>query len=150
MTGHPVPVSSLGFKCSDCFIWNCSYIVYPSKMKGSFRDNYQRHYYLWLAFLMAGWVQGIRRALVLGLVLIADTAIEQAPSVGPLIHHPQTLTKFKTTQNVALKIATECMQDTNTQHLHDETKNLPLQEHLKLHASQIRQKHKTQQIYYTR
>ena len=26
----------------------------------------------------------IRRALVLGLVLIAGTAIEQAPSVGPL------------------------------------------------------------------
>ena len=31
---------------------------------------------------MAGWVEGIRRALVLGLVLIAGTAIEQAPSVG--------------------------------------------------------------------
>ena len=30
VTGHPVPVSSLGFKCPDCFIWNCSYIVYPS------------------------------------------------------------------------------------------------------------------------
>ena len=28
VTGHPVPVSSLGFKCLDCFIWNCSYIVY--------------------------------------------------------------------------------------------------------------------------
>ena len=32
------------------------------------------------------------------------------------------------------------MQDTNTQHIHDETKILPLQEHLKLNASQIRQK----------
>ena len=32
---------------------------------------------------MAGWVEGICRALVLGLVLIAGTAIEQAPSVGP-------------------------------------------------------------------
>ena len=32
---------------------------------------------------MAGWVGGIRRALVLGLVLIAGTAIEQARSVGP-------------------------------------------------------------------
>ena len=42
MTGHLVPVSSLGFKYPDSFIWNCSYIVYPSKMKGSlgqFRDN---------------------------------------------------------------------------------------------------------------
>ena len=31
---------------------------------------------------MAGCVEGIRRALVLGLVLIAGTAIEQASSVG--------------------------------------------------------------------
>ena len=49
-------------------------------MKGPFRDNCLRYYYLWLAFLM---VEGIHRALVLGLVLIAGTAIEQAPSVGP-------------------------------------------------------------------
>ena len=35
-----------------------------------------------LAFLMAGGVEGIRRALVLYLVLIAVTAIEQVPSVG--------------------------------------------------------------------
>ena len=27
VAGHPVPVSSLGFKCPDCFIWNCSYII---------------------------------------------------------------------------------------------------------------------------
>ena len=82
VTGHPVPVSLIGFACPDCFIWNCSYIVYPSKMKGPFRDNCLRYYYLWLAFLMTGWVEGIRRALVLGLVLMAGTAIEQAPSVG--------------------------------------------------------------------
>src|SRR2546425_9091776 len=30
--------------------------------------------------------------------------------------------------------------DTNTQHLHQETKTLPLSNHLKLHASQLRQK----------
>ena len=46
VTGHPVPVSSLGFKCPDCFIWNCSYIVYTSKMKGPSRDNCLRYYYL--------------------------------------------------------------------------------------------------------
>ena len=33
---------------------------------------------------MAGWVEGIRRALLIGLVLITGTAIEQAHSVGPL------------------------------------------------------------------
>ena len=44
VTGHPVLVSSLGFKCPDGFIWNCSYIVYPSKMNGPFRDNCLRYY----------------------------------------------------------------------------------------------------------
>ena len=44
--------------------------------------------------MMAGCVEGIRRALVLDLVLIAGTAIEQAPSVGPfanatLLAHPR-------------------------------------------------------------
>ena len=43
VTGHPVPVSSLGFKCPDCFIWNCSYIVYPSQIKGSYMDNCLRY-----------------------------------------------------------------------------------------------------------
>ena len=83
--GHPVPVFSLRFKCPDCFFWNCSYIVNPSKMKGSLRDKCLRYSYLWLAFLMAGCVEGICRAPVLGLVLIAGTAIKHAPSVGP--HH---------------------------------------------------------------
>ena len=46
VTGHPVPVSSLGFQCPNCFIWNRSYIVYPSKMKAPFRDNYLRYYNL--------------------------------------------------------------------------------------------------------
>ena len=32
---------------------------------------------------MAGWLEGIHRTLDLGLVLIAETAIVQAPPVGP-------------------------------------------------------------------
>ena len=46
--GHPVPVSSLGFKCPHYFIWRRSYIVYPSKMP--FRDNCIRYFYLCLGF----------------------------------------------------------------------------------------------------
>ena len=34
-------------------------------------------------YILLGCVEGIRRALVLGLVLIAGTANEQAPSIGP-------------------------------------------------------------------
>ena len=64
MTGHPVPVSSLGFKCPNCFIWNCSYIV-------SFKDERDIQGQLPKVFLPmigvpdGGMVEGIRRALVL-------------------------------------------------------------------------------------
>ena len=57
VTGHPVSVSSLGFKCPDCFIWNCNYIVYPSKMKGPFRDNCLR-YFLPRIGVSDGWMCG--------------------------------------------------------------------------------------------
>ena len=40
-------------------------------------------------------------------------------------------------QNAALRA---CTHDTNIQHLHDETNILPIQKHLQLHASQVRQK----------
>ena len=48
--------------------------------------------------------------------------------------------KLQIVQNTALRIATGCTHDTNTQHLHDETNVLPIHQHLQLHASQIRQK----------
>ena len=91
VTGNLVPVSSLGFKCPDGFIWNCNYIVNPSQMKGPFGDNCIRYFYLcWRD--VTGCVEGIRRAVVLVLVLLAGTVIEQVPSVGPLhvsiLQHP--------------------------------------------------------------
>ena len=39
-----------------------------------------------------------------------------------------------------MRTITGCTLDTNTQHLHSKTKILPLQNHLKLHASQLTQK----------
>src|SRR6476469_5201561 len=48
--------------------------------------------------------------------------------------------KLQTTQNTALRIITGCTADTNIQHLHTETQILPLSTHLKLHASQLKQK----------
>ena len=43
--------------------------------------------YVWFVFdflyILVKCVEGIHRTLVLGLVLIAGTAIEQAPSLGP-------------------------------------------------------------------
>ena len=46
--------------------------------------------------------------------------------------------------NTALQIAIGCKQDTNTQHLHDEIKILPMHTHLKLHATQLKQLTQTQ------
>ena len=43
-------------------------------------------------------------------------------------------------QNAALRTATGWTQDTNIQHLHDETLILPIHEYLQLHASQYKQK----------
>ena len=51
---------------------------------------------------------------------------------------------LQTIQNTALQIATGCTRDTNTQHLHDETKVLPIDAHLKLHATQLKQLTKIQ------
>ena len=51
-----------------------------------------------------------------------------------------SIDKLQIVQNTALRIATGCTHDINTQHLHDETNVLPIHQHLQLHASQIRQK----------
>ena len=68
----------------------------------------------------------------------------------PLLEHASTIwspnasetniDKLQIVQNTALRIATGCTHDTNTQHQHDETNILPIHQHLQLHASQIRQK----------
>jgi hypothetical protein len=49
---------------------------------------------------------------------------------------------IQTIQNKALRTATGCTRDTVEQHLHDESSVLPIQQHLKLHASQLNQKSK--------
>ena len=51
-----------------------------------------------------------------------------------------SINKLQVMQNAALRTATGCTQDTNIQHLHDETLTLPIHEHLQLHASQYKRK----------
>ena len=38
---------------------------------------------------------------------------------------------------LGLRIATGCTSDTNINHIHDETKILPIEKHLRLHSSQL-------------
>src|SRR5688572_17189560 len=66
--------------------------------------------------------------------------IEYASTIWYLIISDTNLQKLQTTQNSALRVVTGCTPDTNIQHLYKETKTLPLSNHLKLHASQLRQK----------
>ena len=51
-----------------------------------------------------------------------------------------SINKLQVMPNATLRTVTGCTQDTNIQHLHDETLILPIHEHLQLHASQYKQK----------
>ena len=66
---------------------------------------------------------------------IVRPILEYASPVWSQIISATNRNKLQTTQNTALRIATGCTSDTNIQHLHAETKVLPLLNHLNLHAS---------------
>lgn len=70
---------------------------------------------------------------------ITRPIIEYANTIWSPIASETNISKLQTIQNQALRTITGCTRDTNTQHLHEETKILPLNTHLKLHASQLRQ-----------
>ena len=65
--------------------------------------------------------------------------MDYANTVWSPIASDTNISKLQTTQNKAIRTITGCTLDTNTAHLHNETKILPIVTHLKLHASQLRQ-----------
>ena len=69
-------------------------------------------------------------------------ALEYSSSIWSPFASLTSINKLQVLQNAALRTTTGCTQDTNIQHLHDETLTLPIHEHLQLHTSQY--KHKTQ------
>ena len=71
---------------------------------------------------------------------ITRPILEYVSTIWSPIASTTGITKLQTIQNMALIIATGCTSDTNIQHLHNETNILPLNAHLKLHSSQLRQK----------
>ena len=71
---------------------------------------------------------------------ITRPVLEYASTIWSPNASKTNIDKLQIVQNTALRIATGCTHDTNTQHLHDETNVLPIHQHLQLHASQIRQK----------
>ena len=67
--------------------------------------------------------------------------LEYASSIwSPLASSTSSIDKLQVMQNAALRTATGCTQDTNIQHLHDETLILPIHEHLQFHVLQYNQK----------
>ena len=68
------------------------------------------------------------------------STLEYASSIWSPMASPTSINKLQVMQNAALRACTGCTHDTNIQHLHDETNILPIQKHLQLHASQVRQK----------
>ena len=67
-------------------------------------------------------------------------ALEYTSSTWSPLASSTSINKRQVMQNIALRTAIECTQDTHIQHLHDEPLILPIHEHLQLHASQYKQK----------
>ena len=71
---------------------------------------------------------------------VTGPILEYAGTIYAPIISDKQLTSLQVTQNQGLRIATGCTSDTNINHIHDETKILPIEKHLRLHSSQLRQK----------
>ena len=72
--------------------------------------------------------------------VVMRPALEYASSIWSPLASSTSINKLQVMQNAALRTATGCTQDTNIQHLHDETLILPIHEHLQLLVSQYKQK----------
>ena len=70
-------------------------------------------------------------------------ALEYTSSIKSHLASSTSINKLQVMHNSALRTATGCTQDRNIQHLHDETRILPIHEHLQLHVSQYKQKNTT-------
>ena len=69
-------------------------------------------------------------------------ALHYASLIWSPLASSTSINKLQVMQNAALRADTGCTQNTNIQHLHDETLTIPIHEHLQLHVSQY--KHKTE------
>ena len=67
-------------------------------------------------------------------------ALEYSSSIWSPLASSTKINKLQVIQNAALRTAIGCIQDTNLQHLDDETLTLPIHENLQLQASQYKQK----------
>ena len=71
---------------------------------------------------------------------VSRPALEYAYSIWSPLASSTSINKRKVVQNATLRIATGYTQNTNIQHMHDETLTIVMHEYLQLHASQYKQK----------
>ena len=91
------------------------------------------------ALTATGWGKQ-KETLMATYKAVMRPALEYDTSVWSPLASSTSINKLQVMQNAALRSATGCTQDTNVQHLHEETLTLPIREHLQLHASQYKQK----------
>ena len=101
--------------------------------------NISVHAHKPLQITITGWGKQ-KETLMVTYKAVMRLALEYASSVWSPLVSSTSINKLQVIQNAALRTATECTQDTNIHHLHDETLTLPIYEHLQLHASQYKQK----------
>ena len=87
-------------------------------------------------FTATGWGKQ-KETLMVTYKTFMIPALEYASSIWSPLASSNSINKLRVMQNVALRTALGCTQDTSIQHLHDETL---IHEHLQLHASQYKQK----------
>ena len=80
---------------------------------------------------------------------VMKPALEYASSVRSPIASSTSINKLQVMQNEALRTATGCTQDTNIQHLHDETLILPIQSPYSYTPHNTNRKHNIHRIPYT-
>ena len=91
------------------------------------------------ALTATGWGKQ-KETLMATCKAVMRPALEYASSIWSPFASSTSINKLQVMQNAALRTATWCTQNTNIQHLHDETPILPIHEHLQFHASQYKQK----------
>ena len=98
-----------------------------------------RHLQIIKALTVTGW--GKQKETFMAIYkAVMGPALEYASSIWSPFASLTSINKLQVRQNAVLRTATGCTQDTNIQHLHDETLTLPIHEHLQLHVTQYKQK----------
>ena len=91
------------------------------------------------ALTATGWGKQ-KETLMATYKAVMRPALEYASSIWSSLASSTSINKLQVMQNTALRTAPGCTQDTNIQHLHDETLILPIHDNPQLRASQYKQK----------